>query len=144
MALEFFNYSPDDIDVILGSIEVMGYGPDTFVNASREVQTFTKQVGADGMVTRTRSLNKSGQVTITLVNASPTNARFSALHNLDEETGRFAKPLMIKDRNGTTLLTAANAWLVKPADFERGRESGECQWIIEVDRLVGTLGGQLR
>lgn len=144
MPQEFFNYSPGDIVVVLKGVPISGYATDSFITAAREEATFTKRTGADGMTTRTRSRNKSGSVTLRLENASPTNDRLSALHAVDESTGLGYGPLLIKDLNGNTLLKAANAWVTKPADFERGKEAGESEWIIECDRLEGNIGGSVR
>lgn len=137
----FRNYDPQRIVVTWGSIIMQGYATDSFVEVAREVETFTKQTGAGGDVTRTRNRNRSGTVTVRLMQASPTNDLLAARLRLDEQTGLGYAPLTVQDLNGTTLHSAPNAWIQKPADDARGAEAGELEWIFDCDVLDMFNGG---
>ena len=137
------NYDPLKIIVVLGEIQFQGFAEGTFVTTEQETDTFTKSVGAGGDVTRVRNHNNSGRMTVTLIQTSPTNDLLSARFNVDKATGLNTAPLMIKDLNGTTLLEAPNAWIVKRAEVEYGSEASNREWMIDYDQLLGINGGAL-
>lgn len=140
---DFKNYDPARVVVTFAGIPIRGYAEGTFVSLERDEDSFEKSVGAQGDVTRVRKRNRAGRATITLQQASPTNDELSARVLLDEQTGAGYGPLMVKDLNGTTLASAAVAWLVRPssvsfADSAEGRE-----WMIDCAELTLTVGGSL-
>lgn len=139
----FRNYDPGRIVLVFNNIQAQGYGPDTFVKAARNEDTFTEQVGANGDVVHVRNRNRTGKVTFTLQDASPTNDAFSALAQADELTGLAFGSLMIKDLNGTTLIQAANARIQKYPDAEYAADAGTNDWVIMCAELEMNIGGEL-
>lgn len=142
MAL-FRNYDPGRIVMVWNGIQIQGIGPDTFVKAVRNEDNFTEQVGANGDVVHVRNRNRTGKVTFTLQDASPTNDQLSALANADERTGLGYGALMIKDLNGTTLIQCANARIQKYADAEYAADGGTNDWILMCAELEMFLGGEV-
>ena len=130
-------YDPDQIVITFAGIRVQCFGEDTFVAIARNENSFALKMGVDGEGTRSKSNNKSGTVTLTLMQTSETNARFSALNELDENTpnGAGVGSLRIRDLNGTTLYSAEQAYLEKPADATFAREASEREWVIATDNL---------
>jgi hypothetical protein len=141
MAL-FKNYDPGRITISFNGIQIQGFGPDTFVKCSRDEDTFTEQVGANGDVVRVRNRNRMGKVVITLQDSSPTNDQLSALAASDERTGLGYGALLVKDLNGNTLVQAANAWIKKPADVEYAAAAGTNEWTLAAAELEMTVGGE--
>lgn len=137
------NYDPKNIFITLGEILIGGYAEGVYAATETENEAFTKSVGAVGDVTRVRMHNESGRLTVTIVASSPTNDLLTAKHDLDKATGLGYGPLLIKDLNGSTILAAANAWIVKRAEFEGASEASNREWIIDYDKLEGVLGGAL-
>ena len=139
------NYDPGRVVVTLGAI-IVGYMDGSFVKVARNEATFKTQVGAGGDVTRVRSRNKTGAVTITLQQSSPSNDYLSGLHAIGELTG-FAgldiRPLTVKDLNGTTLYHAAEAWVEKPADGEFADDGLGREWTIACAELKMHSGGSV-
>lgn len=142
MAL-FRNYDPGRIILVWNGIQIQGYGPDTFVKAARNEDNFTEQVGANGDVVHIRNRNRTGKVTFTLQDASPTNDQLSALAQADERTGLAFGPLLIKDLNGTTLVMCANSRIQKYADMEYAADAGTNDWIVMCAELEMFLGGEI-
>ena len=142
MAL-FRNYDPGRIVMVWNGIQIQGYGPDTFVKASRNEDNFTEQVGANGDVVHVRNRNRTGKVTFTLQDASPSNDPLSAAAIADELSGLNYGALMIKDLNGTTLVQAANARIQKYADLEYAADAGTNDWVIMCAELEMFLGGEI-
>lgn len=142
MAL-YRNYDPGRITMVWNGILIQGYGPDTFVKAARNEDLFDEQVGADGSVVHVRNRNRTGKVTFTLLDASPTNDQLSTAANADELTGLSIGALMIKDLNGTTLIKCANARIQKYPDIEYAADGGTNDWVIMCAELEVFAGGEV-
>ena len=131
-------YCADQVTVIFGVVKIDGYAPDSFVKVERNEDAFSLKIGADGEPVRTRSLNKSGKVTLTLLQTSKTNPLLQALELADElsNNGVSVLPVMVKDSGGNALWVAAEGWITKPAATEAARESGTREWVIECAKLL--------
>ena len=119
------------------------YAPDTYITAERNEDTFSLQVGASGETVRTKSNNLSGKVTVTLLARSQVNDLLSALAVADENTAAGVAPLFMKELNGTTVLAAESAWIVRQPNTERAKEAGTVEWVFECSNLQMFNGGLL-
>lgn len=133
-------YSPKDISIVVAGATISGYAEGTFCNIERSADAFTKVVGAGGEVTRTASADRSGTITITLLQTSSSNDILSSLQQADELslTGKF--PVLIKDNFGNSLHEASTAWIMKVADAEYAAEMGSREWTIECSDLISFVG----
>ncbi len=113
----------------------------TFISAMRNEDTFSIDVGATGDVTRVRSRNATGRVTVTLMQGSITNDLMSAVAQEDEAFGTGFGPVLIRDLNGNTVCDAPIAWIVKPAEVEFADEAGPREWVIECADFATFIGG---
>ena len=134
-------YDPGRVVVTFGPHIVTGYAEGAFVRATRDEDSFTKRVGADGRGTRVRNRNRGGSVEIVLHQSSPSNDFFAAKVVEDELLGVAVFPLVVKDLNGTTLVAAAEAWIKKPADVEEGKDLSDRTWILDTTALETFAGG---
>lgn len=134
-------YDPALVVLALGEVIFSGYADGSMIQAERAADSFTPHVGADGEVSRTRSRNRMGSVTVTLKQTSLTNDALSALLAADELLGTGIRPLTLRDMSGTTLLAADRAWLRKPAASEFGKDQADRQWVIDCATLSGHTGG---
>lgn len=139
----FKNYSPDQVVASFMDINITGYMDGTFIEVERDEDSFTKHVGALGDVTRTKNLNRSGKVTITLKAESPVNDLLAALLQTDEQFAATYGPLSIKDLNGNMRCSATYAWILKAPKVERAKESGSVQWIFDCADLFIFPGGNI-
>jgi hypothetical protein len=129
-------YDPKQVVVsFLGNL-LTGYAAGSFVTATRAADTFTLHVGADGEAVRTRSANRSGTVTVRLVQTSPANDFLAAAAAADELSGAGVGPIFVKDLGGRTLAAAQNAWVKKPAVIDFGADVGTREWAFETDELI--------
>jgi hypothetical protein len=140
---DLHTYDPLQIVVIFRGIQISGYADGTFVKVERSEDTWSDQVGADGEMTRVRSRNRSGLITVTLVAGSPTNQLLAAVQQEDENFSTGVGSVMVKDLNGLDLHTGESAWLVKPPDAEYKKEAGEREWRIRVKDLKSNSGGSV-
>jgi len=134
-------YDPKKVVLSFGGIPISGYADGTFINVARESDSFTKTSGADGVVSRAKSNDKSGMVTVTLAQTSPSNDILSSIAQLDEKLNTGVLPLICKDNSGRSLFAANNAWIRKPADAPFGKEIDNREWTIDCENLENFIGG---
>ena len=134
-------YDPKQVAVIIAGQIISGFADGTFVNVERDEDTWSLQVGADVEATRAKSNNKSGTLTVTLQQGSPSNAVLAALATADELTNTGIFSFLIKDNSGNSLHLAETAYIQKPAGSEYGREAGTREWVIRTDNLTTTPAG---
>lgn len=134
-------YDPKQISLIVGGKIITGYADGTFVTPERNEDAFMLKVGVDGEGSRSKNANKSGKITIVLMQTSPSNDYLSALALADELSGNGVVPALMKDNLGTTLVTALSAWVKKIANPEMAKEVGTRTWVIETDELNMLVGG---
>lgn len=137
------SYDPGRIVASFGPNILSGYADGSFITATRNSDTFTSSVGADGSVVRVRSRDKSGQIKIVLQAESPLNDILSALAQADEILGTGVLPFGIKDILGTTLITASQAWIMKIPEIDYSKDAGTREWIFECSELEVFVGSSV-
>lgn len=140
MALRTFD--PASVSLILGGTPLSGFADGTFISVTRSNDSYTKTVGADGVdTTRVKSVDKSGEITITLAQTSPSNDFLTSLAEADERDNSGVVDLLVKDNSGNSEFSAAFAWVKKPADAEYGKEVATREWVIDAaDIVMGVKG----
>ena len=129
-------YDPKQVAVIVGGSQISGFADGAFVTVERNDDAFTLQMGTDGEGTRSKTNNRSGRVTITLMQSSPSNALLQAFADADEVSNAGTFPLLIKDNSSLgTLFAAEQAWIVKKPSAGFDRAAGSREWILETDQL---------
>ena len=137
------NYAANDLSPfadIIGKI-ISGFADGTFVTAERNEQAWNLKVGVDGEGTRAKNNNRSGKVTLTLMQSSSSNDYLSATAAADELSNAGALPLLIRDASGRTVISALTAWIQKYANGEFAKEVSQRQWVIETDELIMLVAG---
>ena len=134
-------YDPKSVVVSIGGVPMGGYADGTFLLIDRDENAFTKVTGADGTSTRVKSNNRSGSMTITLKQSSPSNDILSGFAALDELSNTGVVPILIKDLSGNSLYFSATGWIQKFPSSEFGKEINNRDWIldlVDVDIFVGS------
>ena len=126
---------------IVGGKIGQGFSDGTFIKVERNEQAFSLKVGVDGEGTRAKSNNKSGKITITLMQSSSFNDVLSAFAAADELSNTGAVPFFLKDNSGRTLVTALTCWVQKYADSEFAKEVSTRTWVLETDDIEVFVGG---
>lgn len=136
-------YEFNQVTVALGPILMDGFQNGEGVVIAHDAPRFTKVVGIDGKVTRNKSHNRMATVTIKLMQTSAQNDLLSALLNTDSEApnGAGILPIYIRDRNGRSLHTGAEAWIEGFGDVTYDAEATAREWVIGVARLESFTGG---
>lgn len=136
-------YDPAKIVITFKGVVLLAPADGTFVTAERHEDTFTYAYGAHGDMARIRNRKKGGRVNVTLMGISPTNAQLSTFLAEDELEGLGYGTLQIEDLNGTTLVHATNAWIVRPANFQAGSDHSPREWQFDCEKLDTHIGGQV-
>lgn len=138
---DFKQYDPGQVVVNFAGVDLVGFMDGTFVEAMRSSDAFKKKVGAGGDVTRTRNRDKSGEVKVTLMGASPSNDQLSALAALDELFGTGTGPLLVKDLLGATVIEAEVAWIRKVPDVSFADDESGREWMFDCAEIYMVVGG---
>ncbi len=136
-----YTYDPSEVVLSVGGAELSGFTDGAFIKISRDEDAFTKTVGADGQVSRAKNANRSGSITITLKQTSPSNQILHGFAKLDEMGNAGLVPVLVKDLLGTTLASSAGAWIKKVSDVEMGKEISDREWILDCETIELEVGG---
>lgn len=137
-------YDPNLYDIVFAGVRLNeGTADGQFAQVQMNAPAFTKKVGGDGSVTRARSADRSGTLTVTLMQSSAINDVLSGIHNADRSAanGSGVGALLIQDRNGTTVLRAAKSWIADDPDMTLELEASTRPWTIDFADADVTHGG---
>lgn len=137
-------YDPQKHDLIVGGVPIIGFADGTFIKASYNNDLWMLKTGADGFSTRVRNSDESGKFEMTLLASSPSNDYLAILAQADRAAGTGIVPVLLKDRSGFGVAAAELAWIMKPADMERGKELPDTTWVFETPQLVIVQGGAIQ
>lgn len=135
------DYDPKKVLVAFAGVPLNGFAENTKVRVEYNEDAWTETVGTDGEVTRARSNDETGKITIVLAASSDSNDFLTSMHVADKIAGAGVKPLLIKDNLGRTLVVAANAYIKKMPDLEYGSDVGEREWVFFTPNLKYFAGG---
>jgi len=140
---DYNQYDPAQNILIVHGHIITGFAPGSFITAERDNDSFTDEVGADGSVTRVKSHDKRGTITITLMGEAPSNNILSAINVADELIGSGSGNVKLTNLNSATAINAANGWVMKPANFEAADTTSPREWKIRCASLSMFIGGAI-
>ncbi len=120
-----------------------GFDDGLFLEIEQDADDFTVKVGTDGETTRSKTNNHNASIKLHLMQSSDGNAALSVINNLDKLTpnGGGVGPMLVRDRQGTSLYTASKCWVSKPPKVEFAREATPRVWELHCADLVRLDGG---
>jgi len=136
-------YDPKDIIVTIGGVPMSGFADGTFVNVERDNDMFTKVSGADGEISRAKSNDKGGVLTLTLSQTSMSNDVLSGIAVADELTNSGVVPIFVKDINSLSTFVSAFGWVKKQPAAEYGKVINNREWVVDLADLEVFIGGVL-
>ncbi len=143
-------YDADQVFVSFGGVQLSrgagasGYAEGTFVIIEPEGQIFDDVAGTDGTVTRSKTNERRGTVTLrTMQSNSVTNGYLSSVAQEDEAlpNGAGILSLVVQDLQGTTIFEASKAWVREWPKQEFDRSAKEREWVFRVVRNNIFVGG---
>lgn len=137
-------YDSKEVSIVFAGIPITGgFADGEFCRIEQSEQDFLTEIGTDGEVTRSKSNNQHAAVTITLMQSATINNALSALNNVDKKAtnGAGVGPLLIKDKQGTSLYVASKSWIAAPPVPVFDRTAKAREWRIECADLERLDGG---
>ncbi len=139
----FHQYDPRRVIGSFRGIPFLGVKDGTFIEAERLEEAFAMDVGSVGDVCRVQNLNRTGRVTVTLMQSSPSNDLLSQVAQLDELSQTGFGPILVRDLNGNAVVEAPISWIVKIPKLERADQAMGVQWVFDCHEFVTFIGGNL-
>lgn len=136
-------FDSKQIVLTVGGIPIGGFADGTFLQYEDDEDAFTKVTGADGVVSRSKTNNSGGTLTITVAQTSPSNDILSNFANADKLSNTGVIPVVVKDINGTTNIFAPNGWVRKKAPLEWSKEITDNEWILDLADVDSVIGGNV-
>ena len=134
-------YDPKKVILTVGGVPVSGYTDGTFIQVEPNSATFTKSVGADGEVVRSKSNDNTHTITITLQQSSLSNDHLSILADADKKSNAGMVPVSIKDANGTSNMFWAQCWVETDPTWNYDKVHQERTWSIHTGQQTGAHYG---
>lgn len=134
-------YDPGQVTVTFAGRTLSGFADGTKVTVEMDEVMWTTQIGVDGEGTRTKSNNRSGTITVNLMQSSDDNKFLYTIAESDRMASEGALPLLVKDGSGDSIHMCETAWIEKIPAAEYGIEAGPREWVFKTDVLVSALGG---
>ena len=127
-----YTYNPKQCIIALGNHVVSGYADDSFIKIDPDGDDVTKKTGCDGEVNRAISVDDGYNITLALLQNSPTNAFLEAMRKKDKEDGTGHFPILIKDLMGKEKFSSDFCWVSKMATWGRGKDTTNREWTLSV------------
>lgn len=134
-------YDPNSIIVSFMGKTLAGFAEGSFLKIKRSGDMFTKVKGADGSVDRINNNAFDFEVTLSLKQTTPSNTLLSGIAAADQLLNKGVGMLIIKDNAGTTLFTAAQAWIRKDPDADFADKLSPREWTFDTGVAAFLLGG---
>lgn len=137
-------YDPANVAVTVSGVLLSGFPAGTFVSFEPNTDSFTLTTGCDGESCRSKTNNRSGRLSLTLLQSSESNQVLSALHNIDLVTpnGDGLFPVFIKNLiSPLDTLLMEKSWVVRPPTKEYALDISNRVWLIETDFYIFNEAG---
>lgn len=135
-------YAAEKVVVTVGGAIISGFSDGDFVTAAYDEDRFTKHVGADGEVARSKNASKAGTIEIVLSQTSKANDELNVIFALASMSGIDPTiPVAVADLSGRSLCFAGKAWLKTAPEMVFGKEIGDRTWVLDCADMSFSHGG---
>lgn len=127
---------------LVNGVPVGGFSEDDAVSYSQDSEIYTKTVGADGEVTRSKINSKAGTFTFNIMNTSLSNDVFNTFLQLSQTVAvgdTFA--VFIKDLASGDTIIAPVCWIESQPDMSFAREASNREWVVAAGNATTNFGG---
>jgi len=138
-----FTYAPDEVTIVVGGVVMSGFADGTFISVARDEQAYNKVTGADGTVSRSKTANRSGAITLTLAQTSPSNDVLSGFMIADELSNLGVVPVLVKDKSGRSVAFSSAAWVQQAPETPMSKNIENREWVLDCARLELFIGGNI-
>lgn len=129
-------YNLKDVIASVSGVPVEGGADGDKIKIEFASERFTKQVGADGEVTRSEQNNNTGKITFSLMYGSDLNDYFDSLR-----VSKLVVPILVRDTRGRSNYFSPSSWIEKEPDETFGKDAGNRDWVFDCADIDRTHGG---
>lgn len=134
-------YIPSEVSVLLGGVlAVEGFVDGTFISVTKDMQPFTTQKSADGMVARIYNSDQTYTIQITIYSGSSSNTVLTKFWLMDEINQRGKFPLLIKDGSGSDLFFSTNTWIEGLPSLVKSNDNEPRTWTLKSSQATINIG----
>lgn len=132
----------DQQQIIFAALRLQGFGDGDAATLQFSGPAYHYKKGSDGQGVRSKNFDRSALLTVRLMQGVSVHDLLSAIYNADYKSsnGKGVAGVMIKDGQGTTLLTGTGAYIEAPPDVTIAAEPGVREWKIRIDDVGGVWG----
>jgi len=134
-------YNPSDVVVIYGAKQITGFSEDDMITIKPGGSGTQKYVGVDGEVSRSIDPDTTVEVTMTLATTSDSNDTLMEAYEADRTYGSGMQELIIKDLSGSTIVSAAQAWVANMPTKKFGKKIDKNEWTMHTGQASSFIGG---
>lgn len=104
------------------------------VEVAPEGPRYADEIGVDGHVCRYNTGENRANLSVVLKGSSEEHAKLSAIHAADVavSNGGGVVPVLVKDQNGTTLISTDKAWITGMPTKSAAAAPGDVTWTIRL------------
>lgn len=139
MGLHTFDFK--DVSVVIGGSPIHGFAEGEAIQIELTEDSYTMVSGADGIVTRVKSNNRTGALTLTLTQSSLSNDVLTGYYLQDLQSNSGVVSVEVRDNNGTSEIFSATGWIRKPASMSFGKDATDREWILDLADVNYFVGG---
>ena len=134
--------NPNKDIVNISGHEVTGFADDTMLTVSRNEDVMLEQVGVQGDMTLYQNQNRTGTITIRLMETSPSNDFFSGiLAAMKTGVIKGVLPFTVARPGSYSSISAGQCWLKGQPERTFGKDGQVYEWTFGIlDSEVGVLG----
>jgi len=136
------SYDPAEVSLTVGAVQIGGYIQGTGIEFDFAEDRWKKSVGITGEVVRSKSNDKTGTVTIHLMQTSSSNDVLNGFLLADDAGNAGVVPFALVDINSGTTIAAGESWVKKPPKVDFGAEASERMWVLDTGQALGFFSGQ--
>lgn len=129
-------YDPLAVVVLVNDLEIEGLADGDMVTVAPNADLATLTIGSHGEGMRSSSPDRSGRLTLNLLQVSPSNDVLSEYAN-----DRRTFPVLIKDTKGSGFSSTEFAWIARVPDQAFAMEGGNRTWLIDAAKWEHNFGG---
>jgi hypothetical protein len=132
-------YDPDLVDIVIDVATMSGFQEDSICEFEFDDEFYEIVKGVDGDISRSRKVARTGKLTIKLLNTSKSNAVLSALMAPGFTSGNGTADVfavLIRDRNGASLVSCDKCWIQKPATVVHAGKAQARDWVIMMSKPI--------
>lgn len=134
------NFDSNAVSVVFAGISLDDGRADPFFEIAPNGEAYTAEgPGADGMIIRYSTNNDLHDVTLTLKGSSNAHAKLTAIHAADKIASRQSgggggagvAPLLVKDNQGSTLISTDTCWITQAPNKSFGANPPDVTWNLQ-------------